>query len=88
MSDLMAVQQQIAFQWNQSRIGTVDDVIIDSKFEEQEGVWIGRTKSEAPEIDGVVYVSGVEPETGLSVGDFVECEVVASQGYDLVAAPR
>ena len=88
MSDLMAVQQQIAFQWNQSRVGTVDDVIIDSKFEEQDGVWIGRTKSEAPEIDGVVYVSGVDPDSEPSVGDIVECEIVASQGYDLVAAPR
>ena len=87
MNDLMSVQQEIAFQWNQSRVGTRYDVIIDSMLEEQEGVWIGRTKSEAPEIDGVVYVSGVDPEDQLSVGDIVECEIVASQGYDLVAAP-
>ena len=87
MSDLMAVQQQIAFQWNQSRVGSLDDVIIDSKFEEQDGVWIGRTMSEAPEIDGVVYVSGAEEGAEPSVGDIVECEIVASQGYDLVAAP-
>jgi ribosomal protein S12 methylthiotransferase len=87
MSELMAVQQKIAFDWNQSRVGSLDDVIIDSKFEEQDGVWIGRTRSEAPEIDGVVYVSGVDPEDGPSVGDIIECEIVASQGYDLVAAP-
>lgn len=87
MSDLMAVQQGIAFDWNQSRVGSTDDVIIDSKFEAQAGVWIGRTRSEAPEIDGVVYVSGVDEDKPLSVGDIVECEIVASQGYDLVAAP-
>ncbi|QDV82796.1 30S ribosomal protein S12 methylthiotransferase RimO [Planctomycetes bacterium TBK1r] len=87
MSDLMAVQQQIAFQWNAARVGSLDDVIIDSKFEEQDGVWIGRTRSEAPEIDGVVYVSGVESGSEPQVGDIVECEIVASQGYDLVAAP-
>lgn len=89
MNDLMAVQQQIAFQWNQSRVGTIDDVIIDSKFQEQEGVWIGRTRSEAPEIDGVVYVSGVDEDSQAApqVGDIIECEMVASQGYDLVAAP-
>lgn len=87
MSDLMAVQQQIAYRWNQSRVGTLDDVIIDSKFEEQDGVWIGRTKSEAPEIDGVVYVSGVDEDDQPDVGDILQCEIVASQGYDLVAAP-
>ncbi len=87
MSDLMAVQQQIAFQWNAARVGSLDEVIIDSKFEEQDGVWIGRTRSEAPEIDGVVYVSGVESGSEPQVGDIVECEIVASQGYDLVAAP-
>ncbi|MCA9139802.1 MAG: 30S ribosomal protein S12 methylthiotransferase RimO [Planctomycetales bacterium] len=90
MNDLMAVQQQIAFQWNQSRVGTTDDVIIDSKFTEQEGVWIGRTRSEAPEIDGVVYVSGIDEDADDSpqVGDIIQCEIVASQGYDLVAAPN
>lgn len=87
MGDLMAVQQQIAFEWNQSRVGTREAVIIDSEFGDQDGVWIGRTRSEAPEIDGVVYVSGVDSEKGLSVGDMVDCEIVASQGYDLVAAP-
>ena len=87
MGDLMGVQQQIAFEWNQSRVGTREAVIIDSEFEDQDGVWIGRTRSEAPEIDGVVYVSGVDSEKGLSVGDMVDCEIVASQGYDLVAAP-
>lgn len=86
-NELMAVQQEIAFQWNQSRVGGTEDVIIDSLFEDQPGVWIGRTKSQAPEIDGVVYVSGVDPEDPLEVGDIVPCEIVASQGYDLVAAP-
>ncbi|MCO8125289.1 30S ribosomal protein S12 methylthiotransferase RimO [Stieleria sp. TO1_6] len=87
MGELMAVQQQIAFQWNQSRVGTSEPVIIDSVFDEQPGVWIGRTQSQAPEIDGVVYVSGVDEDAPLTVGDIVDCEIVASKGYDLVAAP-
>ncbi|MEM6468561.1 MAG: 30S ribosomal protein S12 methylthiotransferase RimO [Planctomycetota bacterium] len=86
-SELMAVQQQIAFDWNASRVGSIERVIIDSELEDQPGVWIGRTSAEAPEIDGVVYVSGVERDGGLEVGEMVDCEVVASQGYDLVAAP-
>ena len=84
---LMAVQQRIAFQWTEARIGTIEDVIIDSPLPEQVGVWIGRTRGEAPDIDGVVYVSGIEPSSPIAVGDLVKCEIVACDGYDLVAAP-
>jgi len=84
---IMGIQQQIAFEWNESRIGSVEDVIIDSPLPEQDGVWIGRTRGEAPDIDGIVYVSGVDPEQGIGVGSMVRCEVVAADGYDLIAAP-
>ena len=84
---IMAIQQQIAFDWNESRIGSVEDVIIDSPLPDQDGVWIGRTRGEAPDIDGIVYVSGVDPEQGIDVGSMVKCEVVAADGYDLIAAP-
>ena len=84
---VMEIQQQVAFEWNESRVGSVDDVIVDSPLEDQPGVWIGRTKSEAPDIDGVVYLSGVDPDDPLQVGDIVASEIVAADGYDLVAAP-
>ncbi len=84
---LMAIQQQIAFQWNESRVGTSEDVIIDAPLPEQPGVWIGRSRGEAPDIDGVVYVSGVDESSPIDVGDLVRCEIVAADGYDLVAAP-
>ncbi|TWU02518.1 30S ribosomal protein S12 methylthiotransferase RimO [Stieleria varia] len=87
MGELMAVQQEIAFDWAESRVGTVDDVIIDAPLPEQDGVWIGRTRAEAPDIDGVVYVSGVDPDEPLTVGSIVPCEIVTANGYDLVAAP-
>jgi ribosomal protein S12 methylthiotransferase len=83
----MEVQQQVAFDWVQSRIGTVETVIIDSPLKDQDGVWIGRTRGEAPDIDGLVYVSGVDPDDPLEIGDMIDCEIVASDGYDLVAAP-
>src|SRR5437016_5463350 len=44
--------------------------------------WIGRTYADAPDIDGVVYVTG----RNLRPGQIVPCEIVASKGYDLVAA--
>ncbi|MCG8649499.1 MAG: 30S ribosomal protein S12 methylthiotransferase RimO [Pirellulales bacterium] len=84
--ELMAIQQQIAFGWCQRRVGTVEDVIIDSELPDQPGVWIGRSRGEAPEIDGLIYVSAMEREQPVAVGDRLRCEIVAADGYDLVAA--
>ncbi len=79
---LMAVQQQVAFEWNESQLGRQIDVIIDTPVEGQPGAWIGRSFADAPDVDSVVYVSG----DGLSAGTIVLCEIVATSGYDLVAA--
>ena len=84
--DLMELQQQIAFDWNDSRVGGIEEVLIDAKMPEQEGVFIGRTRSEAPDVDGLIYVSQVDPDSPVEIGQIRPCEIVASQGYDLVAA--
>ncbi len=85
--ELMAIQQEIAFDWYKSRVGTIEQVIIDSGVPDQPGAWIGRTTSEAPDIDGILYVSGANDEDAIKVGDIVRCEIVATEGYDLIAAP-
>lgn len=82
--ELMEIQQQIAFQFNQSRVGTTVDVIIDAPHPEQAGVWIGRTKADAPDVDSIVYLS--ETEHRLKTGDIVPAEIVDFVEYDVVAA--
>jgi ribosomal protein S12 methylthiotransferase len=79
---LMEIQQEIAFTWNQQQIGRQMDVILDRPIPGEENVWIGRSYADAPDIDGVMYVTGGDAR--LSTGDIVACEIVASQGYDLV----
>jgi len=79
---LMATQQEIAFEWNDSQMGRRLDVLIDSAVPEEQNAWIGRSYGEAPDVDGVVYVTGER----LAVGKLVPCEIVGSSGYDLVAA--
>ena len=76
--ELMAVQQQIAFEFAESLIGYELDVLIDSA--DEEGGFIGRTFADAPEIDGSVTVEGA----GLQVGEFVPVEITGRVGYDLV----
>jgi ribosomal protein S12 methylthiotransferase len=79
---LMAVQQEVAFAWNARQIGRQLDVLLDAPVPGERDVWIGRSYADAPDVDGVVYVTG----KGLSVGRLAPCEIVASQEYDLVAA--
>ncbi len=85
-NELMALQQKIAFRWTHSRVGSVTDVLLDSELDDQPGVWIGRTAAEAPDIDGLVYVTS-QPGDELTAGKFVPTELVAADGYDLVGVP-
>ena len=80
----MQAQQEIMFEYNQSQVGTARDIILDQPVADQPGVWIGRGSCDAPDVDGVVFVTQTDHE--LSAGQIVECEIVASQGYDLIAA--
>ena len=55
---LMAVQQEVAFAWNDAQIGRQVDVLIDSAVPGEKNAWIGRSYADAPDVDGVVYVTG------------------------------
>ena len=79
---VMAAQQPIAFEFNQSLVGRYLDVLIDGPSPEGEGLWAGRTYADAPDVDGLTFVAGVP---NLSPGDLVPCEIVAAEGYDTIA---
>ena len=80
---LMGAQQSAAFDWNKEQVGHQRDVLLDTPVPNEPNVWIGRTYAEAPDIDGVVYVTG----RGLKAGQMVPCEIVATSEYDLIGAP-
>jgi len=75
----MEVQQEISANRLQQKIGREIDVLIDDITPEHA---VGRSKADAPEIDGLVYVS--DPE-GLEVGDIVTVTVQDADDYDLYA---
>ena len=62
------------------RIGRIEDVIIDEEPDE-DGVAVGRTKSDAPDIDGVCYVT---TDRKLVPGDIVPVRITANEEHDLV----
>ena len=82
-SRLMAVQQQIMFEYNEACVGKIMDVIIDQPVPDQPGAWIGRSFGDAPDVDAVVFVTQTEAE--LYPGALVPCEIVTFQNYDLIA---
>jgi ribosomal protein S12 methylthiotransferase len=78
----MALQQQISSEHNASQIGRKLDVILDQPVEGERNVWVGRSEADAPDVDGLVFVTGDRQK--LRSGDIVPVEIVATQEYDLI----
>jgi ribosomal protein S12 methylthiotransferase len=74
---LMERQQAISAKRLKRKVGTRQQVIID-KIES--GTAIGRTRGDAPEIDGVVHVSARRP---LKVGELANVKIERADAYDL-----
>ena len=62
-----------------AKVGTVQEVIVDDI--DEDGIATCRTKADAPEIDGCLFID--EGTQGLSVGDIVSVEVDEAGEYDL-----
>ncbi|MEQ1825178.1 MAG: 30S ribosomal protein S12 methylthiotransferase RimO [Pirellula sp.] len=82
---LMAVQQTNAFAWCEEQVGTKMEILIDKVVDESQNVWLGRSFADAPDVDAAVFVTG-EPSQSIQAGDLIECEIVSTKNYDLVAA--
>lgn len=76
---LMNLQKGISEARNQALIGSRTKVIIDR---EEDGVFIGRTEYDAPEIDQEVFVQSA---TSLGIGKFYEVRITGAVEYDLYA---
>jgi len=79
---LMAAQQPLVFARNQAQVGQRREVIIDQPVEGERNVWIGRTQGDAPDVDGIVYVTGGRHR--IQTGALVPCEIVTTRDYDLI----
>ncbi|NDV77464.1 30S ribosomal protein S12 methylthiotransferase RimO [Dysgonomonas sp. 511] len=79
MDLLMALQERIALETNEEKIGKVLRVIIDR---EEEDYYIGRTEYDSPEVDPEVLV---KKNKMLNIGEFCEVKVVGAQPFDLYA---
>ena len=75
----MQLQQDISAERLKQKIGQTLDVIVDEI--DDEGI-IGRTKADAPEVDGLVYIENLSG-TPVKVGEFIKVTITHSDEYDL-----
>ena len=77
---LLALQQEISADRGQALTGTVQEVLIEGEIDEPD-VYVGRTRADAPDVDGLFFVHSEEP---LHTGDFVNAQVTGAMEYDLI----
>ncbi|MBW2521602.1 MAG: TRAM domain-containing protein, partial [Deltaproteobacteria bacterium] len=77
---IMEVQAAISFEGLQRYVGTVEQVLVEGLSRESDLLLEGRTRYQAPEIDGCVYLTKGKAEPG----QFVEVTVTEAHTYDLV----
>ncbi len=75
----MELQQKVSREKNQTFIGRRLEVLVEGVGE---GISIGRSYRDAPEVDGMVLVEG-----GLPLNQFAPVRITGALEYDLVATP-
>lgn len=75
---LMALQQNISLQINQSYVGKTLDVLVEGY---DKGLTIGRSYRDAPEIDGLVFAEGKA-----EIGQMVKVKITGGMAYDLTGS--
>ena len=78
--ELMSIQQDIAFEMSESRIGREMLVMIEGKLT-NENAYVGRTYMDAPGVDGNIFIT---TDADLMTGDFVKVKVTGAVEYDLI----
>jgi ribosomal protein S12 methylthiotransferase len=76
--EVMRLQQKAAASLWRGRHGEVAEVLLLEPVEGKRDLWLGRTAWQAPEVDGMIVVSGPGRP-----GDLVSVRVTGSSAYDL-----
>jgi ribosomal protein S12 methylthiotransferase len=76
--EVMAVQQEISSEINESKVGKVFKVLFDRKDGEY---FVGRTESDSPEVDNEVLVSAAG--NYVRIGDFADVRITSAAEFDL-----
>ena len=78
---IMNLQQEISRENLEKRIGNIYETLIENKTFDNKH-WIGRTKMDIPEMDGVVYIKNNGNED--LINKFINCKIIDIKVYDLI----
>jgi ribosomal protein S12 methylthiotransferase len=79
---LMAAQKKISAEINRCRLEKIFPVLVESAPEK--GVYMGRTRFQAPEVDGITIIHADR----LNIGDIVRVRITDTLEYDLIGVPH
>ena len=89
LDELMTLQGEISLAFNQSRVGSLEKVIVDDFTD---GVFVCRSEFESPEVDGEIlvrpdndFLGDIDPYS--LIGEFMTVRVTGADEYDLIAEP-
>ena len=75
----MLVQQEVSLRRNRQQLRRALTILVEGAGD---GISVGRSYRDAPEIDGLVLLPGELP-----IGEFVEARIVGAKEYDLIGEP-
>ena len=77
VEEIMSLQEQISLEHNQSLVGQVMKVMVDTK---EGDYYIGRTEFDSPDVDNTVLIDKSQP---LNLGTFYPVRITDADNYDL-----
>lgn len=79
LEKIMAIQEDVALESNQSKIGKTMTVVIDR---EEPDYFVGRTEFDSPEVDPEMLI---DKDDRLTVGNFYDVEIIDALPFELMA---
>lgn len=79
LEEIMTIQEDVALESNQSKIGKTMTVVIDR---EEPDYFVGRTEFDSPEVDPEVLI---DKDNRLTVGNFYDVEITDALSFELMA---
>lgn len=76
---IMKLQQDISREKMKKKVGTEQEILIEGKSLDTK-YFLGRTKSDVPDIDGIVYVKN----KNLKINKFTSAKIIDFKDYDLI----
>jgi len=80
-NEIMEMQQEISYKNNTKYLNTIIDVLLEGDLKQDQSVLVGRSKSQAPEVDGLVFINKNEENKDnkmIQKVEITDCDV-----YDL-----